>query len=86
MTSLDLCGGFKDISDLLQNALAVSGVIAAHSRDQAGVEVLFQDDCTDLIESSLGSMNLLDDVNAVFIFFDHALDATQVPLNIFQPM
>ena len=48
---------------------------------QAGVEVLVQDQVVDLVQGRLDGLHLLDDVDAVGILLQHALDAADVTLD-----
>ena len=55
-----------------------SAIIAADRGGDAGVQVLIEDDLLHLAQRSLHRADLLDNVDAVLIFLDHALNAAHV--------
>jgi len=50
----------------------------------AGIEVVFQNLGTDLVERGLHRLDLADHVNAIGVFLDHADDAAQMAFDGFQ--
>ena len=76
--NLSLFRGLEHIQQFLQDPFALRGVVALNSLDQARIEVMVEDLRADLVEGRLDSLDLADDIDAVFTLLDHALDSTQV--------
>jgi len=71
---------FKNIHDLVEDAFSFLRIFAADGSGDTGVEVLLEDDGSDSVESGLDSLDLADDVDAVFVFLEHSLYAADVTL------
>src|SRR5712692_10025475 len=76
---LQLGRRFKYVGDLAQHALALDHVLAAHGGDDARVQMAFEQQAADLVQRGFHRLNLLDDVNAIGVIFQHTLDAFDVP-------
>jgi NADPH-dependent curcumin reductase CurA len=64
-------------SDL--DLLPFGSILTTDGGDHAGIEVFFEDIGTDLVQSCLDCLNLPDDIYAVGVFFQHALNSAQMP-------
>src|SRR2546428_2096407 len=69
------CGG-EDLGQLFDGLVGAS---LAERVGDAGGEMLFEDDRVDPLEGFFDRHRLLHDVDAVFVFLDHALDGFEVP-------
>src|SRR5258708_39412970 len=76
---LQLGRRLEHVGDLTQHALALAEIFAAHGRDDARVQMAFEQQAADLAQRGFHSLHLLDDINAISVIFEHALDAFDVP-------
>jgi hypothetical protein len=79
-------GGVKHFGDLVQNALAFRRVAALNGAEDTGIEMSIQDLCADFVERALDGLDLPDDVDAVFILFQHPLNSADVSFNGFESL
>jgi len=69
---------------LADDALALGGLVAADGGGDAGVQVIFQEEGVDPADGALDSLELLDNVHAVRVFFNHLDDAADVAVDAFE--
>jgi len=78
---LNFIGFFKYFGYFFQYPGSFFGVIALDCGQQARIEVPIQQVDADFIQGSLHGLDLADNVYAVLVVFQHALDSTDMPLN-----
>src|SRR5258707_10566164 len=84
--ALELGRGLKDVGNLAQHALALGQVLPADGGDDARVQVAFEQQPADLAQRGFHRLHLLDDINAIGVIFEHALDAFNMPRNAFHAL
>src|SRR5260221_243455 len=83
---LELGRRFKYVGDLAQHALALDHIFAAHGGDDARMQMAFEQQAADFVQGGFHRLDLFDDVDAVGVIFEHALDAFDVPGDTFHAL
>ena len=81
---LNFCRHLEYFGNFLQDALAFFFIIALNGCDHARIQVVFQDQRTDLVQGGFNSLYLADDIDTICVFLHHADDSTQVAFDCLQ--
>jgi hypothetical protein len=76
-------GSVENFGNLCQHTLALGRVFTLDCAQDTGIKVAIKDLSADFVERALDGLDLPDDVDTIFVFFQHPLNAADMSFNGF---